>query len=89
MLVNTASQLFDANVFGLVDLTRSVLTFMQRVCSGHIVNVLSVAPGRLALEGFSAALAEEMAGDHRVGGRRPGRTWRFPPKVGARAAYPV
>lgn len=61
VLVNTASQLFDANVFGLVDLTRSVLPFMQRISSGHIVNVLSVAPGRLALEGFSAALAEEMA----------------------------
>jgi NAD(P)-dependent dehydrogenase (short-subunit alcohol dehydrogenase family) len=33
---------------------------MQRICSGHIVNVVSVAPGRRAIEGFSAALAEEM-----------------------------
>lgn len=61
VLVNIASQRFDANAFGLVDLTRSVLPFMQRIRSGHIVNVLSVAPGRLALEGFSAALAQEMA----------------------------
>jgi hypothetical protein len=34
---------------------------MERVCSGHIVNVLSVAPGRLAVEGFSVALARQMA----------------------------
>jgi NAD(P)-dependent dehydrogenase (short-subunit alcohol dehydrogenase family) len=61
VLVNTTGQLFDANVFGLVDLTRTVLPFMERVCSGHIVNVLSAVPGRLAVEGFSAALAKQMA----------------------------
>jgi NAD(P)-dependent dehydrogenase (short-subunit alcohol dehydrogenase family) len=61
VLVNTAAQIFDANVYGLVDVTRAVLPFMERVCSGHIVNVLSVAPGRLAVEGFSAALAKQMA----------------------------
>jgi NAD(P)-dependent dehydrogenase (short-subunit alcohol dehydrogenase family) len=61
VLVNTAGQVFEANVFGLVDVTRTVLPFMERVCSGHIVNVLSVAPGRLAVEGFSAALAKQIA----------------------------
>jgi NAD(P)-dependent dehydrogenase (short-subunit alcohol dehydrogenase family) len=61
VLVNTTGQLFDANVFGLVDVTRGVLPLMERVCSGHIVNVLSVAPGRLAVEGFSTALAKQMA----------------------------
>jgi NAD(P)-dependent dehydrogenase (short-subunit alcohol dehydrogenase family) len=61
VLVNTTGQLFDANVYGLVDVTRAVLPFMERVCSGHIVNVLSVAPGRLAVEGFSVALAKQMA----------------------------
>src|ERR1700682_3848707 len=61
VLVNTAAQVFEANVFGLVDVTRAVLPFMERVCSGHIINVLSVTPGRLAVEGFSAALAKQMA----------------------------
>ena len=60
VLVNTTGPLFDANVFGLVDVTRGVLPLMERVCSGHIVNVLSVAPGRLAVEGFSSALAKQM-----------------------------
>jgi NADP-dependent 3-hydroxy acid dehydrogenase YdfG len=61
VLVNTAGQVFEANVFGLVDVTRTVLPFMERVCSGHVVNVLSAVPGRLAVEGFSAALAKQMA----------------------------
>jgi NADP-dependent 3-hydroxy acid dehydrogenase YdfG len=61
VLVNTTGQLFEANVFGLVDVTRAVLPFMERVCSGHIVNVLSIVPGRVAVEGFSAALAKQMA----------------------------
>jgi NAD(P)-dependent dehydrogenase (short-subunit alcohol dehydrogenase family) len=61
VLVNTTGQVFDANVFGLVDITRAVLPFMERVCSGHIVNLLSVTPGRLAVEGFSVALARQVA----------------------------
>jgi NADP-dependent 3-hydroxy acid dehydrogenase YdfG len=61
VLVNTTGQLFDANVFGLVDVTRAVLPFMERVCSGHVINLVSIAPGRLAVEGFSAALARQMA----------------------------
>lgn len=61
VLVNSTSQLFEANVFGLVDITRAVLPLMERVCRGHIVNLLSVVPGRPAVEGFSAALARQMA----------------------------
>jgi NAD(P)-dependent dehydrogenase (short-subunit alcohol dehydrogenase family) len=60
VLVNATGQVFDANVFGLVDVTRAVLPFMERVCTGHIVNVLSLTPGRLAVEGFSAALAKQI-----------------------------
>ncbi len=61
VLVNNAGQLFDSNVFGLVDVTRAVLPAMQRASSGHIVNVLSGVPSRRAVEAFSAALAEELA----------------------------
>jgi NAD(P)-dependent dehydrogenase (short-subunit alcohol dehydrogenase family) len=61
VLVNTTSRLFEANVFGLVDITRAVLPLMERVCGGHIINVLSAVPGRPAVEGFSAALARQMA----------------------------
>jgi NADP-dependent 3-hydroxy acid dehydrogenase YdfG len=61
VLVNNAGQLFDSNVFGLVDVTRAVLPAMQRASSGHIVNVLSGVRSRRAVEGFSAALAEELA----------------------------
>ena len=61
VLVNTTGQLFEANVFGLVDVTRAVLPLMERVRSGHVVNVLSVVPGRPAVEGFSAALAKQIA----------------------------
>jgi len=61
VLVNNAGHLFDSNVFGLVDVTRAVLPAMQRASSGHIVNVLSGVPSRRAVEGFSAALADELA----------------------------
>jgi NAD(P)-dependent dehydrogenase (short-subunit alcohol dehydrogenase family) len=61
VLVNATGQGFEANVFGLVDVTRAVLPLMERVWIGHVVNVLSVAPGRLAVEGFSAALATQVA----------------------------
>jgi NAD(P)-dependent dehydrogenase (short-subunit alcohol dehydrogenase family) len=60
VLVNNAGHLFDSNVFGLVDVTRAVLPAMRRASSGHIVNVLSGVPSRRAVEGFSAALAEEL-----------------------------
>jgi NADP-dependent 3-hydroxy acid dehydrogenase YdfG len=61
VLVNTSGRLFDANVFGLIDVTRAVLPFMERACGGHIVNILPVTPGRLAVEGFSTALAKQVA----------------------------
>lgn len=61
VLVNNTGEMFDTNVFGLIDVTRAVLPFMRRTGSGHIVNVMSTAPGRAAVEGFSAALAEEVA----------------------------
>jgi NAD(P)-dependent dehydrogenase (short-subunit alcohol dehydrogenase family) len=61
VLVNNAGQLFDSNVFGLVDVTRAVLPAMQRAFRGQIVNVLSGIPSRRAVEGFSSALAEELA----------------------------
>src|SRR5260370_2033442 len=61
VLVNNAGQLFDSSVFGLVDVTRVVLPAMRRASSGHIVNILSGIPSRRAVEGFSAALADELA----------------------------
>ena len=65
--------MFDANVFGLFDLTRAVLPGMRERRSGHILNVSSVAgfvgyPGsgyyaasKHAVEGFTDALAAEVA----------------------------
>lgn len=81
VLVNNAGEAFGSNVFGLVDVTRAVLPFLLRTGSGHIVNVLSVDRGRVAVEGFSAALAEEVAPlgitvttvePGRLNGQRPG-----------------
>src|SRR5260370_29011651 len=43
-LVNNAGHLFDSNSLGLVDATRAVLPAMQRVSTGHIVNILSCFP---------------------------------------------
>ncbi len=64
---------FDANVFGLFAMTRSVLPLMREQGGGHVVNITSVAglvgfPGsgyyaasKHAVEGFSDALAAEGA----------------------------
>ncbi|REC94824.1 oxidoreductase [Kushneria indalinina] len=64
---------FDANVFGLFELTRLVLPGMREHRQGHILNISSVAgfigfPGsgyyaatKHAVEGFSTALAAEVA----------------------------
>jgi NAD(P)-dependent dehydrogenase (short-subunit alcohol dehydrogenase family) len=64
---------FDTNVFGLFALTRAVLPGMRAQHRGHILNITSVAgmagfPGsgyyaasKHAVEGFSDALAAEMA----------------------------
>jgi len=63
---------FEANVFGLFDLTRMVLPHMRNARSGHILNISSVAgfvgfPGsgyyaatKHAVEGWSDALASEV-----------------------------
>ena len=64
--------LFDANVFGLVAMTKAVLPGMRARRSGHIINITSMAgkigiPGggyyassKFAVEGLSEALAKEV-----------------------------
>jgi NAD(P)-dependent dehydrogenase (short-subunit alcohol dehydrogenase family) len=64
---------FETNVFGLIRVTRAVLPHLRKQRSGHILNLSSIggltgAPGwgyynasKFAVEGFSEALAAELA----------------------------
>jgi NAD(P)-dependent dehydrogenase (short-subunit alcohol dehydrogenase family) len=64
---------FETNVFGLIAVTKAALPILRRQRSGHIVNLSSIggligSPGwgyynasKFAVEGFSEALAAEMA----------------------------
>jgi NAD(P)-dependent dehydrogenase (short-subunit alcohol dehydrogenase family) len=64
---------FETNVFGLIDVTRVVLPVMRRARRGHIINMSSVGgfagqawlgaynASKFAVEGFSEALARELA----------------------------
>lgn len=65
--------LFDTNVFGLMEVTRAVLTDMRRKRNGHVVNIGSVSglagdagtghysASKFALEGLSEAMSVELA----------------------------
>jgi NAD(P)-dependent dehydrogenase (short-subunit alcohol dehydrogenase family) len=66
-------QQFETNVFGLMDVTRAIVPVMRRARRGHIINVSSVGgfagqarlgaynASKFAVEGFSEALADELA----------------------------
>jgi NAD(P)-dependent dehydrogenase (short-subunit alcohol dehydrogenase family) len=51
---------FDVNVFGVMDVTRALLPHFRKNKAGVIINTSSGA-GKFALEGFSEALAYELA----------------------------
>ncbi|MBV6662232.1 SDR family NAD(P)-dependent oxidoreductase [Pseudomonas yamanorum] len=66
-------RLYETNVFGLLNVTRSVLPFMRQARSGHVINISSVGGFRsgagfgtycstkFAVEGLSEALHAELA----------------------------
>ncbi|ARG98935.1 short-chain dehydrogenase/reductase [Legionella micdadei] len=64
---------FNTNVFGLMDVTRSIIPLMREQRRGHILNISSIAglrgnfggalynSSKFAVEGFSQSIAEELA----------------------------
>ena len=70
---DTFRRVFDTNLFGVLDILRTVLPHMRQQRSGHILNVSSIAcfeanggmgfytSSKLALEGISVCLASEVA----------------------------
>lgn len=68
-----ARQAFDVNVFGALNVVRHALPQLRRQQAGHIINISSIAglaplsgwgiysATKFALEGFSEALAQEVA----------------------------
>jgi NAD(P)-dependent dehydrogenase (short-subunit alcohol dehydrogenase family) len=68
-----ARKLYDTNVFGLLNMTRTVLPYLRQQKSGHIINISSLfgydaVPGwglygstKFAVEGISKGLAVELA----------------------------
>ncbi|TNJ43499.1 SDR family NAD(P)-dependent oxidoreductase [Tamlana fucoidanivorans] len=70
--IEEVKAVFDANFFGALQLTRSVLPFMRKEKNGHIVQISSHGgikafagfgiynASKFALEGFSEALAQEV-----------------------------
>jgi NAD(P)-dependent dehydrogenase (short-subunit alcohol dehydrogenase family) len=69
-----AREMFDVQVFGVLNVLRSTLPIMRATSGGHIINVSSVlgllafpgwglySAGKFALEGLTEALAAEVAG---------------------------
>jgi NAD(P)-dependent dehydrogenase (short-subunit alcohol dehydrogenase family) len=65
---------FATNVFGTFNVTRTVLPAMRQQCTGHVINMSSnggfkgvrgasmYSASKFAIEGFSEALAQEIAG---------------------------
>ncbi|NMO96572.1 oxidoreductase [Paenibacillus lemnae] len=68
-----ARQVFDTNVFGLLNVTRAVLPYMRKERSGRVLNLSSIGgligitswgiygSTKFAVEGISEALAQEVA----------------------------
>jgi NAD(P)-dependent dehydrogenase (short-subunit alcohol dehydrogenase family) len=66
-------RMYDVNVFGLLHVTRAVLPYMRKQCSGHVINISSGAglcggegwglycSTKFAVEGITESLALELA----------------------------
>ncbi|WP_261304059.1 oxidoreductase [Paenibacillus andongensis] len=66
-------QIYDANVFGLLNVTRAILPYMRKQRSGHVINISSVGglngyvgwgiygSTKFAVEGITESMALELA----------------------------